>query len=416
MVQCWQTLFDSMTMIDSIGTCARMRTLVAALILLATASGSATAQTPAATMEDVLSFLVTNRGVETGDFDRDRNAAQATAETLTRALLSAISQVPIGTSSSGFTYRLNPTLGTVERASETFGPFFVERALTSGSGQASFSLTFQYASFASLDDYELQDGAFVTVANRFTDEPAPFDTETLTLNLSTRTTTVFGSFGLTDRLDVSAVVPMVSMRINGSRVNTYRGTSLVQARATATTFGFADVAVRSKFRFTPDSSASSAAAGVEVRLPTGRNEDLLGAGETAVRVVGMGSAEFGLASLHGNLTLGAGGLGRELSYGGAIAVAATPRLTLVGEVLGRRLAGAQRIAEVVAPHPRILGVETTRLMPAGAEQTSGVAVAGFKWNVSGTWLLQANVLLPLRETGLTTRVTPTIALDYSFTR
>jgi hypothetical protein len=36
--------------------------------------------------------------------------------------------------------------------------------------------------------------------------------------------------------------------------------------------------------------------------------------------------------------------------------------------------------------------------------------------VTGTWLLHGNVLLPLTERGLTARVTPTVALDYSFTR
>jgi len=155
---------------------------------------------------------------------------------------------------------------------------------------------------------------------------------------------------------------------------------------------------------------------VELRLPTGRDEDLLGVGETAVRFMGIASAELGATTLHGNVTLGTGGLGRELSLGGAVAFAATPRLTLVGEVLARRMAGAQAIAPVVAPQPRIAGVETLRLVPAGDDQTSGVAVAGFKWNVGGTWLLHGNVLVPLNASGLTSRFRPTVALDYSFTR
>ena len=374
-----------------------------------------TAAAQPATVQDILGFLVTNRGVETGDFDKDRAAAESTGDTLTRALLSAIAQLPISTSSSGFTYRLNPTLGTVERASETFGPFFVERALTSGEGQASFGLTFQYASFASLDGHDLRSGDFVTIANQFRDEAAPFDVETLTLNISTRTTTLFGSVGVTDRLDVGAAVPLVSLDISGSRVNTYRGASLLQARARADTFGLADIALRSKYRFTPDGNANGAAA-VEVRLPTGRDEDLLGAGEIAFRFMGIGSAEVGRTSLHGNVAVGTGGLGREFSVSGAVAVAATPRLTLVGEMLSRRTAGAQQIAEVVAPHPRIAGVDTTRLMPAGNDQVSTVAVAGFKWNVAGTWLLHGNVLLPIGERGLTARYAPMLALDYSFTR
>jgi hypothetical protein len=353
--------------------------------------------------------------VETADFDKDREAAEATSSTLSDALLAAIAQVPLSASSSGFTYRLNSALGTVERASETFGPFFVERALTSGAGQAAFGLTFQYASFSSLDGYDLGAGDFVTTANQFRDEAAPFDVETLTLDIATRTTTAFGTVGITDRLDVAAAVPFVSLALSGSRVNQYRGTSLVLARARASTFGLADIAVRSKFRFTPDGNANAAAA-VEVRLPTGREEDLLGAGETALRVMGIGSAEIGRTSVHGNVTIGGGGLGRELSVGGAVAHAATPRLTIVGELLTRRSPATRQIAPVIASHPRIDGVQTLRLMPTGEERFASVAVGGFKWNIAGTWLLQGNVLVPLVERGLTARVTPMLALDYSFTR
>ena len=366
-------------------------------------------------MQDVLRFLVTNEGVQTSDFDRDRAAAEATRDTLTRALLGSVATVPVSTSSSGFSYRLNPALGTVERASETFGPFFVERAVTAGAGQASLGFTVQYASFHALDGNRLRDGSFVTTANQFTDESAPFDVERLTMAISTRTTTFFGNVGLSDRVDVGVAVPLVRLDVNGTRINTYRGTSTVLARARAETVGFADVAVRSKIRLTEEGPAS-VAAGVEVRLPTGREEDLLGAGDMAMRFSGLASGESGPLSVHGNVTLGFGGIGGELSFGGAVAAAATPRLTLVGELLARRINGIEAIGEVVAAHPRIRNVTTTRLMPSGGTEMSTVAVAGMKWNVAGTWLLHANVLMPLTDRGLTARFTPAVTLDYSFAR
>jgi hypothetical protein len=366
------------------------------------------------TVQDILEFLVINR-LPTSDFDRDREAAEATRSTLTRALLASIATVPVSTSSSGFTYRLNSGLGTVERASETFGPFFVERALTAGAGQASFGFTFQFASFQSLDGHDLKDGQLVTVSNRFRDEPAPFEVETLALDVTTRTATFYGNVGVSDRVDVSVAVPVVRLNISGIRNHTWRGQQLLEARARAETLGLADVAVRSKVRLTAD-GPGVVAAGVEVRLPTGREEDLLGSGETAFRFQGLASAEAGRTSVHGNVTLGAGGVGREYSYGGAVAVAATPQLTVVGEVLARRIAGVQRISELITPHPRIRQVDTIRLIPSGEDQTNVFAVAGFKWNVGGTWLLHGNVLIPMTESGLTAKFTPTVALDYSFTR
>jgi hypothetical protein len=393
----------------------------AVLLVLPVRAAAQEAASPS-TVQDVLAYLVTNRGVETSDFDKDREAAEATRATLTRALLASIATVPVSTSSSGFTYRLNPALGTVERASHTFGPFYVERALTSGAGQASFGFTFQYASFESLDGHDLDDGQFITIANQFIDEPEPFDVETLQLDVKTRTATFFGNVGVTDRIDVGVAVPVVRLDVSGEQSNTYRGNTFPRVRARAETLGLADIAVRSKVRLTGDRGPGAVSAAIEARLPTGREEDLLGSGDLALRFQGLASAEAGRTSVHGNFTLGTGGLGREYSYGGAVAVAATQQITVVGEVLARRIAGVQRISEVIAPHPRIRDaqgrplVNTMRLVPSGEDQTTAFAVAGFKWNVGGTWLLHGNVLFPMTETGLTAKFTPTVALDYSFTR
>ena len=140
--------------------------------------------------------------VVTGDFERDRTAAEATSETISRAILANLATLPVATSSSGFLYRLNPELGTVERATQSFGPFFVERALTAGRHQASIGLTFQQLRFESLDGRTLRNGSLVTTANQFVDEAAPFDVDRLTLNIDARIATLYGNVGVTDRLEV----------------------------------------------------------------------------------------------------------------------------------------------------------------------------------------------------------------------
>src|SRR5688572_2760668 len=93
-----------------------------AVVLFLSAAPGARAQS----VSEVLAFLVTNQSVETGDFDRDRAAAQATSDTISRALLARLATLPVTTSSSSFVYRLNPTLGIDERATSSFGLFFVE--------------------------------------------------------------------------------------------------------------------------------------------------------------------------------------------------------------------------------------------------------------------------------------------------
>jgi hypothetical protein len=390
--------------------------IIATLLALAPpARAQSTAPTNQKTVQDIVTFLVTNQGVVTNDFDKDRAAAEATRQTLSNALLASIATVPVSSSSSGFSYRLNETLGTVERASQTFGPLYVERALTAGAKQASLGFTMQYSKFDSLDGNKLQDGSFITVANKFRDEAAPFDTETLTLDIQTRTATFVGNVGVSNRVDLGAAVPLIQLNISGSRVNDYRGTALLQARATAETTGMGDVAVRSKVRLTPD-GPGAVAIGVEARLPTGREEDLLGTGELAMRFSGLGSYEAGITSVYGNFTLGTGGIGREVAFSGAVAVAASPRVTVVGEVLARRIDGLDRIIPVAVAHPRISGVDTIRLTPAGEAETTAFGVAGIKWNVGGTWLLHAHVLMPLAENGLTAQFTPTIAIEHTFAK
>src|SRR3954464_1571102 len=151
----------------------------AALVcVLVAASGRAHAQT----VTNVLTFLLQNQSVQTGSPERDRASTQATTDTISRALLANLATLPVPTSSSAFSYRLNPELGTVERSTQNFGPFFVERAQTAGRGQASFGVTFEHLHFTSLDGRNLRDGTFVTTANQFVDERTLFDVDQLTLN------------------------------------------------------------------------------------------------------------------------------------------------------------------------------------------------------------------------------------------
>jgi hypothetical protein len=367
----------------------------------------------AQTVSGVLQFLVTNQSVETGNFDRDRAAAQMTSETISRALLARLATLPVTTSSSSFVYRLNPTLGTNERATASFGPFFVERALTSGNGQTSIGVTFQHLHFTSLDGRNLRDGSLVTTANQFADEPVPFDVDRLALDIDASIATLYGTYGVTDRLEVGFAAPTVTLRVAGTRVNTYRGQTFTQAGASATAVGLADIAVRAKYVVYEDEGSQLAASAL-VRLPTGRQEDLLGTGSTSVRLSAIGSLERRVVSTHLNAGLSFGGVGREVSYAGAVAVAVAPKVTASGELIGRWLDGAGKIVVSTAQHPRLVGVNTARLLSDAANINLLSLVPGIKWNVADTWVLTGNVTLPLTDTGLTSPLTPFVGLDYTF--
>ena len=366
----------------------------------------------AQSVTDILTFLLQNQSVQTGSPQRDQAATQATTDTISRALLANLATLPVPTSSSAFSYQLNPELGTVERSSQNFGPFFVERAQTAGQGQASFGVTFQHFHFTSLDGRNLRDGTFVTTANQFTDETTPFDVDRLTLNIDTSVATVYGNIGITNRLEIGAAVPFVKLMLSGSRVDTYRGTNFTQATGSAETMGLADVVVRGKYTLY-NADGDAAAAAVDVRLPTGRQEDLLGAGSASVKLSGIGSIERGPFAAHLNGGVTVGGLAREFSYDGAVEVSASPRATVIGELLGRTIDTPGHLIQVSTPNPTIIGVETLRLAPDTSMLNILTLVPGFKWNLSTTWVLAANVSSPLTSGGLTAPVTPFIGIDYS---
>jgi hypothetical protein len=378
-------------------------------LLLASAIPAVAQQTPA----DVISFLVTNQSVQTGDFQKDRAAAAATRDTIVRALQVNLATVPIASSSSGFVYQLDPELGTPSRVSDSFGTFFVERAMTSGRGRLSFGASGTTAAYDRLDGLPLRDGTLLTTANRFSDESSPFDTEALTLKIRTSTLTLYGAYGVTDRLEIGGALPFVQLDIEGSRLNVYRAQSFVQASGTASSSGVADAAVRAKYRLAGSHLAGIAAAG-EVRLPTGNEADLLGAGTAAVRLMAIGSVEDGRTGAHGNVAIVRGGVSDELDASGALAFAASPRLTVTGEFMIRRLSDVRQVATLSGPHPAIANVITQRLAPGESAATLSSAITGIKWNAHKTMVLTAEVLWRLGNGGLTAPFTPTIALDYLF--
>jgi hypothetical protein len=300
----------------------------------------------------------------------------------------------------------------VQRATSSFGPFFVERALAPGHGAASIGLTLKHWRFTSLDGRNLRDGSLETTANQFVDENEPFDVDRLRLAIDASIATLHGSVGIGSRTEISAALPLTLLRLSGSRVNAYRGQVFTQAEASATAVGLADAVVRTKYTLF-DSGGAGVAAAVEARLPTGRTEDLLGTGAMSWRLAGIGSLEGEHLASHANVAFGFGGLARDVTIAGALAASASDRLTLTGELVGRWMDVPGGISTAAAVHPRLRDVRTFRLTPDGSTLTTLSAAPGVKWNVSNAWVLVAHAVIPLTQGGLTAGFTPFIGFDYT---
>jgi hypothetical protein len=111
-----------------------------------------------------------------------------------------------------------------------------------------------------------------------------------------------------------------------------------------------------------------------------------------------------------------GGLADEFNYGVALAAAATPRVTVTAEALGRLADTPGDIRSVAQPHPTLAGVETIRLLPGTSRLKTLTVAPGVKWNVSDTWVLAANVGVPILKGGLRAPLLPYVGLEYSIAR
>jgi hypothetical protein len=362
-----------------------------------------------------LSALLTEQRPTTPVFVPDPAAAAATFDTVAGLFAIELSTLPIASSSGGFVYKLNPSLGLVERASDGFGPFFTERLLRNGKGQAAVGFSVQFGDFSSLQGADLESGTFPTNAARFTGATTPFSVDTLDLHLSGRTATGFASYGVTDRLAIGAAIPIAHVRFNGTRMRTVSGTSTLQSSHFGSATGLGDITVQARYVLAGE-SLRGVSVGGDVRFPTGRSEDLLGSGDMAARVVGIGSWEENQLAVHVNGGIGVGGASRELFWSTATTFAANQHVTLVGELMGRRLTELGLVQDVYQPHSLTPGIETMRWLTAERGVHTMFFVTGAKWNLARSWLLNTSLLVRVTDAGLRARVTPSISIDYAFER
>ena len=475
-----------------------MRTARTALLmasLLATASHAAAGQLAAVVKETF--DKATPNAVSTvagGDhtshfFLGDQSTLAPASRQLNVALVTQLTSFPLASSSGGFTFNLN-TRGEVVPTSNTFGPSFAERAVTIGKNKFNFGYTFQRTTYDSYEGVGLDSGDlrfFVEhnnccpVGNNSvlspTDLAPDFERDLLLnrlrLDITTKTTAFFANYGVTNRFDIGVAVPIVSVNLDATVdaeiVRTATGASPLihsfdgQGSATRTVTGsgsatgLGDILLRAKYNLFR-SEATAFAAALDLRLPTGDEDDLLGTGATQAQAMFVASGEYGRVSPHVNLgytfsnghasgsaadvrdpavQFGAAANGVDLTpldetelavpdefnYTFGVNVAAGPRVTLGFDVKGRTFRDVYRFApeDVVYPNRAAGALPTASFtaqnqfegLPRGTlNQVLGVA--GGKINLAGTFLLNVTVLFPMNDGGLKANPTPVIGFDYVF--
>ncbi len=359
------------------------------------------------------------------------------------ALTSQLAAVPLPSPASGFTYEFDSNLGVFQRTSQSFGPILAERAETIGGGRFTFGFTFQNFSFDSIEGLDID-----SIPAVFTHDSAELrggreDLVTTVNSVDARVNqfTAFISYGLTDRLDLSLAIPVVStdltvisnatvQRIGTTNPETHffraYDDSVGEQRiftAFGSASGIGDLTLRLKGRM-----AGSAALGLDVRVPTGDEENLLGVGAPGVRpffVLSRSSKAFsphmnvgylwnGSSVLAGDPSTGeAGDLPDQVTYVFGADFGVSQRFTFVLDVLGTYLIDAPRLNQ--STFHALDGRSTFPTVSFTTESYNLLSGAvGFKLNVVESLLVDVNLLFNLDNNGLRDKITPLVGFEYAF--
>jgi hypothetical protein len=336
-------------------------------------------------------------------------------------------------SSPGFTYRYDPELDIYERSSISLGPAFLQRADTVGKGRFDAGVTYLYADFVELDGDDLdglERGALFDFVGVLDGTSIRFDD----FDLVTNAVYVSGTYGITDRIDASVLLPVFFNQADThqERRSLTFGTQRLDTSDDAA--GIGDVQARAKWRFL-DGPALKAAAGLAVRAPTGREEDFQGIGDVTVTPAFVLSRSFGRYEAHASLGMevNADDLDRTRgTYGAGMSVGVLEWLTgnldvigtsqisdeqLTSFVAGESVADVQAAAGDVFRHEDVTfkGVSGgTRVITTLDRQDVVDLAAGVKVQPFSRAVVSATVIVPLTTDGVRADVVPAVGIEFGF--
>ncbi|MGC1675703.1 MAG: transporter [Candidatus Acidiferrales bacterium] len=264
-----------------------------------------------------------------------------------------VAQLPLASPSSGITFIYDPSLKTFAPSTdESLGPILGDRATTIGRHKLFLGFSYQYFNFSTIDGKSLGNIPTILQHQPFTPIPpnipaCPVQTgltgtqyagdpcfvrdyiQTLNnIDLTTNQYTIYLTYGITSRLDFSAAIPILDVRMAVTSQATIVPNSVAPASAMApgnvwhsfnpinpaltaqcapqvpclnATFsdsnsavGIGDVVLRGKYTVYKGERLA-VAAGVDVRLPSGDAKNFLGSGTTGVE-------PFAVISYHARVT------------------------------------------------------------------------------------------------------------------
>ncbi len=375
-------------------------------------------------------------------------------QALGREILTESAVIPLPSGSAGFEYSYNPTLNVFERTSIGLGSIFNERVNTLGTGGLAFGASYIRQAFDTFNGRDLSNLPIDRSLFRPQQSLGPFISTgivkaSVNLGVTTNTTALWGTYGLTDWMDVSVLLPItvISLRAKStieqgsltlledlpvfladSQCNPgrnpptkcniadfttlRRGTRFnfplvtrdengniirnnITNRVKKTKAGFGDMIIRSKARLL-ESKWGNFGGLAELTLPTGRENNFLGDDAVKARFLLLYSKSFLTNRLNFHLN-GGGKVTTQTSnkntfeYGSAVDFMVIPQLSLIGELIG-----------------------SWRIDPKGLPRHFIDGAFGFKANPYKGFILSASFRIPATNDGLRSDLVYLGGLEYDF--
>ena len=245
-------------------------------------------------------------------------------------------------------------LDLLARTTTSFGPSFVERALTAGEGKVSVGATFSSTNYDKLSDFSLTNLPLGSVTSS---SPIVSGTTTGNLKISSRRSRCPARVGVTPKIDIGVVVPLVTVKLSGTSAFVNGNGVVGRLVETNNVFsGLGDIAALAKFRIASVQGRPTFPIPAELAHQRGHaSADRRSRQSSRSRcdahagivcgVVWQGAAEAAWIRSsfeYWNKAVDVPGdhLKNQFQYNAGVEIVAAPKLTLLADFLGQRVLGA----------------------------------------------------------------------------
>ncbi len=390
--------------------------------------------------------------------------------------------LPLASPSSGITFTWDAAAKVFAPSGGSLGPVVGERAETIGKNKVFVAFDYQFFKFDRFDGIGMKNLPVVFaqpdnstalpgqtcsvngIPTASTGQCA-FIRDVVTINnrldLRVHQFITVVTFGLTNRIDVSTVIPIENVRMgissNATIVNLSNSPFHAFANrpgcGTATTnclnqqfssvriaSGIGDMTMRVKAMAWKGERAALAL-GADIRFPSGDVQNFLGAGAAGIKPfvawsraarisphVLVGYQVNGSSVLVGDISTGSKErLPGELDYSGGVDVWITKRITAAFDLVGQQVFQARRLSRTTFTEPGACtqaypscaapfvpaNTDPALAQATGAFNITNVSVGG-KWKPFSSFLITGNVLIKVNDGGLRSSVVPLVGISYTF--